>query len=454
MSGVIGDIEGVAVIGALGVLGYSMWSLSHMKLSPFASGVENLFEAIAAAPAGLIAGVFGNPTPKPVDNPQVSNNMSAIQSNTLNIANNTSAIQNNTDAIEQNTHDIATNSAAIAINSSRLDVDDTLIAGNAAAAAAAQATADSNTLAIGVVSSQVTDLAGSVSNLDTRVTDVEGQIQAVDNAVVQVQDHLDQAVTGITSRIDSQEEEIQSVATAAATNAAGISTNMGRIVANRADFTAKVNELNKRLREADRATNASLSNLEARKVSPGEYFNKDLYTKLVTTAAGHDDNLLASYATYLECDTGFPVQNTKDGLSIVTSNPTPDGGERSTALSTEDRVTDCMALQAWMDTEDANGRHWWRDVSEAQWKDIKDAAHKVALSNADFGWQGVVDADEALRYNKKESSYVSHVGGTSQLTEQRPFMTTSARALSQFNMIEPWKKRGVSWMERAQGYVA
>ena len=440
----LSEIIDVVIIGGVGVAAYYVYEAVGNPFKTATNAVDNVFSFLNKPLVSI-------PLPFKVRRPadggyarssvQADKNKKGIGFNRALIFKNTADIQTNRDLIDTNTAAIQTNSAKIDDLDQELDDLDTRvgedeekiqantldIAANAVAAAKAQETADANTVAIGIVTQTVNELG----------EDVNSRFEDVTQTVNELSEDVNSRFEDVNSRVDGDEQKIAANARA---------THVG-LLKERQKLIEEITEVNQRAASDFKATTDRLTNLESRRLS--YQYDKIRYEALV---ANNSDALMATFPTYVECETGYPVHGlSSDGATVILNNS--DGSDAR--VSVEERVQDCLALQKYMDTDPADNQFfWWRNVSPAAWDDVKKTAHAVAESNAEFGWAGHIDAKLVQKFNEKAASYTNNDSRQRfQVGRQRPFIEEPASKVLKFGQLDSWLRKGPTFYERMSGYA-
>ena len=343
---------------------------------------------------------------------------------------------------------------------------------NATAAAEATALAKGNRTAISAVEEHVYANSDALRQTQKGLHDLTQSVATnsddIEHVGTQV-DELNTTVDGIQETLGDTQADLDALKHQAEQTAGRAATNSGLIAQTQAEqdafetaarrafqegddkLKATETQLENRMNAQDAALKASITktiadanrqivqnqmdyfdpkidNLAARRISATTYFDSDRYQRLITQGPGADDNLRATYQTYIECTTGQTGFVTKDGLQIMHANPE----QTLKGISVERRLEDCMALQAWMSTpEDDEGRHFWKDVQDEQIQQITAISTKIAESHAEFGWGGVLDEDIAGRYSALSASEVR--------AAVRALRASSHTSLEAHNQFEDYK---------------
>ena len=107
-----------------------------------------------------------------------------------------------------------------------------------------------------------------------------------------------------------------------------------------------------------------------------------------------------------------------------------------------------------MDTDlsSTEGFFWWRDVSPADWAEIRETAHSVAASHAEFGYDKRIDGVLMSEFNEKARSYTRNYVDSKKVVEQRPFIQSPASRVMKYGILESWLNKGPSQAEINAGY--
>lgn len=200
-------------------------------------------------------------------------------------------------------------------------------------------------------------------------------------------------------------------------------------------------ELDKRLSAAQEASRSDVDAIRARVEAtplPNSIFGRNRY---LTSTAKDPDLLLATYPTYFECSTGYSLEGLhKGGAQVLTH----DSAGNDFRVSDFDRVRDCLALQAYMDTDRAQGKEYnaWRDIPHEQWDAITKKAQKIATGRVDFGFDPLLDPELVKQYDMKAKMYTSDYEDAAEVAKQRPFLNMSASSVVKYGILDSWLGNG------------
>jgi hypothetical protein len=440
------------VLGGAGVVAYWVYSASS-GAADFLGGIGNAFGdldntdfgktaekvggGIAGALGGAVSGVAGlfggNKDSHNKDGRAregVAQNKAAIGENKKAIAQNTAELAAHTEHLEH----IDEHLSGVDV---RLDENEDAIRANAAAAAAVKEEADINSRAIAATAVTV---VGNTERLDEAAAERELISSKIEEAASVAGEAADQRAQ-LAEEIKHHETTLENTQSAL--------VHDGKVARERAhNLAQQVAQINQRIKDNRVNDRKSLANVEARRIQVGDYFDTDRYNTLV---AKDTDALLETYTTYVECTTGYPVfgVHAKGGMQVRTE--TSGGGDAR--VSVEERVQDCMALQAYMNTDGVDDHFFsWRNVNDSDWTEIRDTAKAVAESNAEFGWDGRIDPALVDRFNVKMASYTGDDYLLSRkVVAQRPFLNTPAAQVMKYGILDDWIRKGPTELEQLAG---